>query len=85
MMATVPNLTVFDVITDFLASHPSNEAILAYRLPEALEQRALDLVERNGEGLLTFDEEMEMFDFMRADDLMAMLKAKTRLEIEGKS
>lgn len=43
-MATVPNLTVFDVITDFLASHPSNEAILAYRLPETLEQRALDLM-----------------------------------------
>lgn len=81
MLQTAPIQTVFGVITDFLASNPDAEAIIAYRLPEDLQARAHDLLERNGEGLLTFDEEQEMFDFMRMDEMMALLKAKTRLKL----
>lgn len=84
-MHPTPTRIVFDVITDFLAADPSPEAILAYRLPEELEARALSLLERNGEGLLSFDEELEMYDFMRADDVMSLLKAKTRLKLAGKT
>ncbi|MCU0481162.1 MAG: hypothetical protein MUE54_08115 [Anaerolineae bacterium] len=79
-----PVKTIFDVITDFLATNPTPEAILAYRLPDNLQQRASDLLERNGDGLLTYDEEQEMFDFVRADEMMSLLKAKTRLKISGK-
>jgi hypothetical protein len=32
-MQNVPVRTVFDVITDFLATYPTPEAILAYHLP----------------------------------------------------
>jgi len=71
---------VFNVITNFLATNPTPEAILAYRLPDDLQQRASDLLERNGEGLLTDDEEHEMFDFVRADEMMSLLKTKTRLK-----
>ncbi len=73
--------TVFDVITDFLATNPTPEAILAYRLPDDLQARAIELLERNGEGLLTYDEEREMFDFVRADEMMSLLKVKTRLKL----
>ena len=76
--------TVFDTITDFLASDPSPEAIIAYRLPQALEDRAHALLERNSEGKLSFDEELEMYDFMRADDMMSLLKTKMRLKLAGK-
>lgn len=79
----IPNQTrtVFDVITDFLATNPTPEAILAYRLPDDLQARASELLERNGEGLLTYDEEHEMFDFVRADEMMSLLKVKTRLKL----
>jgi hypothetical protein len=77
--------TVFDVITDFLASDPEPQAILSYRLPPELEARALELLARKREGDLTFDEELEMYDFIRADDMMTLLKAKTRLKLSGQA
>jgi hypothetical protein len=81
MLQTAPIGSVFGVITDFLASDPTPEAIIAYRLPEDLEARAHELLERNGEGLLTAEEQQEMFDFMRVDQMMSLLKAKTRLRL----
>jgi hypothetical protein len=83
-MQPAPARTVFDVITDFLAADPSPEAILAYRLPMELEDRARQLLERKREAALTFDEELEMYDFIRADDMMTLFKAKTRLKLSGK-
>lgn len=79
-----PTRTVFDVITDFLATRPTPEAILNYRLPTELEERSLQLLARNREDALTFDEELEMYDFIRADDVITLLKAKTRLKLSGK-
>ena len=70
--------TVFDVITDFLAAVPTPQDILAYHLPDDLQVRVDALVERNGEGQLTFDEQQELYDFLRADDMMALLKAKMK-------
>lgn len=75
--------TVFDVITDFLASEPTPEELLAYHLPDDLQARVDELVERNGEGQLTFDEQQELFDFMRADEMMALLKVKTKLRLRN--
>ena len=80
-MQTTPISTVFGVITDFLASDPTPEEIIAYRLPKDMEARAHVLLERNGEGELTFEEQQEMYDFMRADQMMSLLKAKTRLKL----
>lgn len=74
--------TVFDVITDFLASGPTPDALLAYHLPDHLQARVDELVERNGEGLLTFDEQQELYDFMRADEMIALLKAKMKLKLK---
>jgi hypothetical protein len=85
MLQTAPIGSVFGVITDFLASDPTPEAIIAYRLPQDLEARAHDLLERNGEGLLTAEEQQEMFDFMRVDQMMSLLKAKTRLKLKQSS
>jgi len=82
-MLNTPVRTVFDVITDFLATNPSAEDLLAYQLPADLQARVDRLVERNGEGQLTFDEQQELFDFMRADDMIALLKAKTKLRLRG--
>jgi hypothetical protein len=82
-MLQAPSLSnVFGVITDFLATNPTPEEIIMYRLPSALEAHAHDLLERNGEGQLSPDEIEEMHDFMRADEMMSLLKAKTRLKLK---
>ncbi|MBC8099521.1 MAG: hypothetical protein H7Y11_08760, partial [Armatimonadetes bacterium] len=81
LMQTTTTQTIFGIITDFLASNPSPEEIIAYRLPEALQSQAHALLARNTEGLLTFEEQQAMFDFMRIDEMMSMLKAKTRLKL----
>ncbi|MBZ0300584.1 MAG: hypothetical protein K8J31_12620 [Anaerolineae bacterium] len=80
-MLNTPVRTVFDVITDFLATNPTPQAIIAYQLPEDLQARVDELVERNGEGQLIFDEQQELYDFMRADEMMALLKVKTKLRL----
>jgi hypothetical protein len=78
-MQNTTMLSVFDVITDFLAAEPTAEALLAYHLPDELQARVDELVERNSEGQLTFDEQQELFDYMRADEMMSLLKTKTKL------
>ena len=81
MIQTTPVRTVIDVITDFLAANPTPEEIIAYRLPDDLQTRAHDLLERNGEDLLTPDEQQEMTEFAHVDEMMSLLKAKTRLKL----
>lgn len=82
-MLHAPSRTVFDVVTDFLASDPAPEAVLQYHLPDDLQARAEALVEKNGEGQLTFDEQQELFDFMRADEMISMLKTKIKLRLHN--
>jgi hypothetical protein len=80
-MSSTATRTVFDVITDFLASDPTPDQLIAYHLPDDLQARVDHLVEQNGEGQLTFDDQQELLDFMRADEMMALLKAKTKLRL----
>ena len=84
-MQNVPIRTIFAEITDFLATNPTPDEIVTYQLPEDLQERAHELLERNGEGLLTDDERDEMFDFVRIDDMMSTLKAKMRLKLKKAS
>lgn len=79
-MQNITIRTVFDDITDFLTSNPTPQDVLDYHLPDDLQERVNYLVERNGEGQLTFDEQQELFDFMRADEMVSMLKLKTKLK-----
>lgn len=82
-MLQAPSLNnVFSVITDFLATNPTPEEIIAYRLPSELEARAHELLDRNGEGELSPHEIEEMHDFGRIDEMMSLLKAKTRLKLK---
>lgn len=82
-MAVAPPKTLLDEITDFLNSDPSPQQVIDYRLPERLEQRALELLELNREDRLTTEDRAEMDEFMHVDHLMTMLKAKARLKLMG--
>lgn len=84
-MLNAPARSVFGVITDFLATNPTPEEIIAYHLPDDLQERAHYLLELNGEGELTPEEREEMLDFIRVNDMMSLLKAKMKLKLKKAS
>lgn len=79
-MQNTPTRTVFDVITDFLATEPSPQEIIDYFLPEDLQARADYLAEQNGEDLLTAPEREELDEFLKANRMFSMLKTKMKLK-----
>ncbi|MBC7869455.1 MAG: hypothetical protein H7Y09_01340 [Chitinophagaceae bacterium] len=84
-MSVAPPLTITNIISQFLGSAPSLEEIVAFKLPEALEQRALVLLERNRNGELTPDEHHEIEEFTRMGHFMNRVKAQARLKMAGKA
>jgi hypothetical protein len=81
-MQITPIRSVFGEISDFLATNPTPEEIVAYELPEDLQARAHELLDKNGEGELTPEEHDEMMDFARMDQMMSLLKIKMRIKLE---
>jgi hypothetical protein len=84
-MLNAPARSVFAEITDFLATNPTPEEIIAYRLPDDLQTRAHELLDKNGEGEMTREERDEMFDYVRVDQMMSLLKAKMKLKLKKAS
>lgn len=84
-MQNTPTQTIFGEVTDFLAGNPTPQEIIDYRLPDFWQERAHTLLDKNGEGLLTPEEEKEMMDFSRIDHMLTLLKAKTRLKLKNAS
>lgn len=84
-MLNAPARTVFGAITDFLATNPTPEEIIAYRLPDDLQKRSHELLELNGEDELTAEERDELSDYIRVDEMMSLLKAKMKLKLKKAS
>ena len=80
-MIEIRERDVFAVITEFLADNPTDEELLAYKLPEDLQQRLHYLLDLNGEGELNCDELHELDKYIRADDMVSLMKTKTKLRI----
>ena len=82
-MIIAPTRDVFAVITEFLASDPSEDELLVYKLPDDLQERLSYLLYQNREAELTCEERHELNDIMRADEMMSKLKLKTKLRMRG--
>jgi hypothetical protein len=80
-MTYAPSLTVTEVISDFLVSGPSLEEIATFRLPEALEHRALDLLARQKSSVLTAEEADEINDLLRMGHFLNVLRLKAQLRL----
>lgn len=80
-MQQAPIRTVFDEVTDFLASDPTPEQIIAYQLPNNLQARVHELLEKNGEGELSEQERGELTDYARIENMMGLLKVKTKIKL----
>ena len=84
-MFNTPVSTVFDEITDFLATEPSPQEIIAYHLPDDLQQRADYLAELNGEDQLTPREREELDEFLKVNRIFSLLKTKMKLKLKKQS
>jgi hypothetical protein len=82
MIYDSPPQTILDVVADFLANNPTPDEIVAYQLPSILQERAHDLLERNAQDVLTEEEREEMNDFVRIEQMMSLIKIKTRLKLK---
>jgi hypothetical protein len=84
-MQQAPTRTVFDVITDFLATEPSPHEIINYYMPDDLQSRLDDLLDKNREGDITPSEREELERFLNADQMFSMLKSKMKLKLKRAS
>lgn len=74
--------TVFDVITDFLATEPSPQEIIDFTMPDDLQARLDELLDKNGEGEITFSEREELERFLNANQMFSLLKTKMKLKLK---
>lgn len=82
-MAIAPAKPISEEIADFLMTAPTPEQIIAFKVPEVLQKRALELLERNRQDRMTVDERAEMENFMEIEHFLTILKAKARLKLAG--
>lgn len=78
-MQNAPPKTVVDVVTDFLATEPSPQEVIAYHLPARLDH----LLDKKGEGLLTNSEKEELTEFLNTDEVFSLLKTKMKLKLRN--
>ena len=82
-MIQAPVQDVFCLITEFLASDPTDEELLAFMLPDDMQARVSYLLVQNREAELTCEERHELDDYVRADHMISRMKTKTRLRQKG--
>jgi hypothetical protein len=81
-MALVPT-RAYEEVFDFLTSTPTPEQIIAFRPSDAVQERLRELLDKNRNGQLTAEEQIEMNEYSQVEHLMRMLKAKARLKLAG--
>lgn len=84
-MQNAPIRTVFDAVTDFLATEPSPQEVIDFFLPDDLQQRADYLAELNGEDQLTPGEREELDEFLKVNRMFSLLKTKMKLKLKKQS
>lgn len=84
-MAFADQQTIKGVVTDFLSSAPTLEEIVSYKLPDKLQDRAHELLEKNREGSLSSEDSAEIEEFRQIDHLLALIKIKAELKLKNQS
>lgn len=84
-MLNAPVRTIFDVVTDFLETEPSPQEVVDFFLPDDLQTRLDELLDKNGEGQLTHAEQEELTEFLNVDEMFSLLKTKMKLKLKTQS
>lgn len=79
-MQHMPTRTVFDVIT--VASEPTPQEIIVFYMPDDLQARRDELLDKNGEGEITFSEREELERFLNANQMFFLLKTQDEAQTE---
>lgn len=77
--------SIFSEIADFLVSQPALEALAAYEMPLAVQQRVEMLLDKNQEGSLLPEERLELEKILAVADVMNLAKVKAKLKLAGKA
>jgi len=81
-MVTTKLTPIYDSFLDYLVEKATPQEIIAFQIPESVQQRATVLLARNNAGILTPEEAIELEQMQQLDRLVAVLKAKA-LEAMG--
>ena len=71
-----PSNEVYRYVLEFLATNPSPQKILDFRITPAMQERASDLMEKNRSDQLTPAESAELDEYVYINDLVSLLKAR---------
>jgi hypothetical protein len=82
---STPLTPIFDHFVDFLVEKASPQEILAFQIPEADKQRAMDLLDKQDVGGLTAEETSELDQMQEVDRLISILKARASVAINRQS
>ncbi len=83
LRADAPTVDAVDEVTQFLATLPDAEQILAFRASPAVEKRISELLEKNRTTGLLEDEEREWQTYEYAGHLIRMAKANAAVKLKG--
>lgn len=72
------SVPLYREITDFLASDPSPDQIIAFKISSTAQERLEELLDKNREEGLAADETAELDAYLQARDLMILLKANAQ-------
>jgi hypothetical protein len=69
---------VFQEIIDLLASGPTADRLIGFKLSDTAQERLEDLLDRNREDELTTEERTELNTYLRLSEYVTKLKARAR-------
>ena len=81
--ALTPAHPAFEEMLDFLASGPSPEKIVAFKVSPAAQARLEELLEKNRLEGLTDDEAAELDVYSQVNHILILLKARARLALSS--
>lgn len=71
-------IRLLEELADLFSSSPSPESVLAFRPSAHALERARELLARQNDGAITFEENRELDQFQNAELLMRLVKARLR-------
>ncbi len=66
---------VYQELVEYLARSASPEQILAFKVSDAMQRRADELLDKNNEGELTSEEAAELQQMLQFERMVSLLKA----------
>ena len=77
----MPAMRLVNSVVELLTSSPKPEDVISFKLPQDLQERAADLLDRNREGVLTAEESEELDQFIFLEHVFRLAKARARIQL----